>query len=323
VAESAQTPLAWVAPAEYGTPTPGPLAEGARSILVIGNFDGVHLGHQKLLTTALQLAAARDGRVVAVTFEPHPRALTSPDSTPALLTPLRMRRELLTLYGADLVLVLPFDAHLRELGPGEFLDRLRARHRVVSVVAGPRLSIGRGETGRLDFVTQYTREAGIQLAVIEPVLLDGTEISSSAVRERIDVADLAGAEAMTGRRFTLLGGVEAGDGRGRKLGFPTANLHLHQAQLLPPDGVYVMRLRAGGTDWLPAVGSVGTRPQFGPGERKFEVHCLVPLGDLYGQQVEVEVIQLLRGQEVFASQESLITQMRTDAEMAAARLSLS
>jgi riboflavin kinase/FMN adenylyltransferase len=232
-----------------------------------------------------------------------------------------MRRELLTVYGADLVLVLPFDVHLRELEPGEFLDRLRARHRVVGVVAGPRLSIGRGGSGRLDFVVQYTREAGIELKVIEPVLLDGTEISSSAVRERIVSADLAGAEAMSGRRFTLLGEVEEGDGRGRKLGFPTANLHLHQAQLLPPDGVYVMRLRVGGAEWLPAVGSIGTRPQFGPGERKFEVHCLVPPGDLYGRQVVVEVIQRLRGQEVFASQDALVAQMRVDAKMAADQLS--
>lgn len=323
MAESAQTPPALVAPAEYGTPTAGPLAEGARSILVIGNFDGVHLGHQKLLRTARELAVATDGRVLVATFEPHPRALTSPDSTPALLTPLRMRRELLTAYGADLVLVLPFDAHLRELEPGEFLDRLRSRHRVVGVVAGPRLSIGRGGTGRLDFVTNYTREAGIELTVIEPVLVGGTEISSSAVRERIEVADLAGAEAMTGRRFTLLGEVEEGAGRGMALGFPTANLHLHQAQLLPPDGVYVMRLRARGAEWLPAVGSIGTRPQFGPGERKFEVHCLVPPGDLYGQQVEVEVMQLLRGQEVFASLDSLVAQMRRDAKMAAAQISAS
>jgi riboflavin kinase/FMN adenylyltransferase len=291
--------------------------------LVIGNFDGVHLGHQKLLKTARELAAAMDGRVLAATFEPHPRALTRPDSTPALLTPLRMRRHLLTAYGADLVLVLPFDAHLRELGPGEFLDRLRSRHRVVGVVAGPRLSIGRAGAGRLDFVTEYTRQAGIELMVVDPVLLDGTEISSSAVRERIKVADLAGAEALTGRRFALLGAVEEGDGRGSTLGFPTANLHLHQAQLLPPDGVYTMRLRADRAEWLPAVGSIGTRPQFGPGERKFEVHCLVPPGDLYEQQVEVEVIQLLREQEVFASQDSLIAQMRKDAKMAADQLSAS
>lgn len=299
---------------------PGPPAAGAPSVLLVGNFDGVHLGHQRLLTAAKSLASRGGAGVLAVTFEPHPQAFLHPDSPPTLLTPLRMRRQLLSDYGADVVIVVPFDLHLRDLSPGEFLDRLRARHRLVGMVAGPTLSIGRGGEGRLDFVAEYMRTAGLELTVIAPVVLKGREISSSAVRDRLEAADLDGVAAMTGRRFSVLGEVEAGDGRGRTLGFPTANLHLHQSQLLPPDGVYVMRLRAHGAGWLPAVGSVGTRPQYGPGDRKFEVHCLVEPGDLYGQQVEVEVVQILRGQEVFESESGLVSQMRRDGALAVARL---
>ncbi|HUY53778.1 MAG TPA: riboflavin biosynthesis protein RibF [Candidatus Nanopelagicaceae bacterium] len=290
------------------------------AVLAIGNFDGVHLGHQELLAAGTELARARGAELVAITFEPHPRQVLGPDLTVSLLTPLEMRRRLLARHGVRRLEVLPFNQHLLSLSPGDFLDRLRARRPVVGVVAGPRLSIGRGEEGRLAFVRAYAARTGIELVVVDEVFVGGLEISSTAIRERLAASDLEAVARMCGRAFRVLGEVEAGDGRGRQLGFPTANLRLLPAQLLPPDGVYVMRLEVRGRGPLPAVGSIGTRPQFGPGERKFEVHVLEQPGDLYGREVEVEVLHWLRTQAVFASPQELVAQMERDRAQARAQL---
>ncbi|MHB8332024.1 MAG: riboflavin biosynthesis protein RibF [Candidatus Dormibacteria bacterium] len=305
---------------EFGVPVPGELSAGAPAVLVIGNFDGVHLGHQRLLGAGLKLAQERGAELVAITFEPHPRQLLSPGMSIQLLTPLEMRRRLLADYGVTKLAVLPFDEHLRNLSPADFLDRLRARRRVVGIAAGPRLSIGRGGAGRLDFVRAYAAQAGIDLIVVDEVAVADLEVSSTAIRERLAACDLEAVAGMCGRPFRIMGEVERGDGRGRQLGFPTANLRLLPAQQLPPDGVYVMRLEVAAGRLLPAVGSIGTRPQFGPGERKVEVHSLEPPGDLYGRTVEVEILRWLRAQAVFSSPEELVLQMERDRELARAQL---
>jgi len=307
-------------PAEFGVPVLGAPGGAAPAVLAIGNFDGVHLGHQALLRAGADLARATGSELVAVTFEPHPRQVLGPDRAVSLLTPVEMRRRLLARHGAQRLVVMPFNQHLIGLSPGEFLDRLRARWAVAGIVAGPRLSIGRGEEGRLDFVAAYAARFGIELVVVEEVAVGGLEISSTAIRERLAATDLEAVARMCGRPFRILGEVESGDGRGRQLGFPTANLRLLPAQLLPPDGVYVMRLQVDGQRPLPAVGSIGTRPQFGPGERKVEVHALEPPGDLYGLEVEVEVRHWLRAQAVFASPPELVQQMERDRETARSQL---
>lgn len=307
-----QGATSWALQAEFGVPLQMEVAGASPAVLAIGNFDGVHLGHQELLAAGTKLARSRGAELVAITFEPHPRQVLGPDRSVSLLTPLEMRRRLLARHGVQRLEVMPFNQHLLSLSPGEFLDRLRARRPVVGIVAGPRLSIGRGEEGRLDFVRVYAARTGIELVVVDEVGSGGSEISSTAIRERLAASDLEAVARMCGRSFRVLGEVEAGDRRGRQLGFPTANLRLLPAQLLPPDGVYVMRLEVDGREPLPAVGSIGTRPQFGPGERKFEVHALAPPGDLYGLEVEVEVLHWLRAQAIFGSQHELVTQMERD-----------
>ncbi len=298
--------------ADFGIPVAAGDPEETPCSLVVGNFDGVHLGHQRLLARARELVEPRAGQVLAATFIPHPRwVLRGPDQV-FLLTPSAMRRRLLKESGVDRLLVLPFGQHLRDLSPQAFLDRLRARYRIQGIVAGPRVSIGRGGSGGLEFLSGYCLQEGIQLEVVPPVEVAGQEVSSSAIRQHLAEGRLDLVEAMLGRPFCLLGEVEHGDGRGHRLGFATANLRWSAGQALPPDGVYVMTARAGEGRRLPAVGSLGSRPQYGPGPRKLEVHCLEDPGPLYGRVLLVEILARLRDQATFPSESELAAQIGED-----------
>lgn len=297
--------------ATFGMPVAGPVARGQRSVLAVGNFDGVHLGHRRLLAAARAMAGA-EGRVIAVTFEPHPAHLLRPALVPGLLSPLRLKRRLLGAEGVDRLQVVPFDAHLRELSPGQFLDRLRHLHAVIGMVGGPRLSLGRAGAGGIDFVRRYAREQGLLLEVVDPVAVGDIEVSSTGLRQVVLEGGLESYPRLSGRPFEVLGTVTAGDGLGRKLGFPTANLVTLPSQLLPPDGVYVMTWRREQEPPRPAVGSIGMRPHFRGRDRRFEVHGLGPTPQLYGSELTVEVLRRLRGQMAFAGDRELVAQMEAD-----------
>jgi riboflavin kinase/FMN adenylyltransferase len=288
------------------------------SCLVLGNFDGVHLGHQAILAQARATARQRGVALTAVTFEPHPRAVVHPGQGPCLLAPLELRRRLLAGYGVDWIWVIPFDKRIQQLTPEAFMDRLRDRVTIQEMVVGPVFSIGKRGEGGLDFLQGYAAAAGFQVRVAEPVARGGASISSSAIRSRLEEGALDVVREMLGRPFQVLGEVVHGDGLGRRLGFPTANLRLSPVQALPADGVYVMELTAEDGIRRGAVGSIGTRPHFQGTERRFEVHCLDEAIDLYGQTVLVNILQLLRGQQSFSTDGELVDRMTRDAEAAAA-----
>jgi riboflavin kinase/FMN adenylyltransferase len=251
--------------------------------------------------------------VVAVTFEPHPAHLLRPQSVPGLLTPLRLRRRLLAGFGVDQLLVIPFNDRLRAQEPGEFLSRLRHQFAVVGLAAGPRLSLGRDGTGGVDFVRAYAREHRLRLEVVDQVVVVGVAVSSSELRRLVQEGRVFEYPLLAGHPFQVMGEVVRGDGLGRVLGFPTANLKTLPAQLLPPDGVYLMTWRpASGGEPRPAVGSVGTRPHFSGRDRRFEVHGLGPTPDLYGQELIAEVLERVRGQETFRSDAELVARMAED-----------
>ncbi len=306
--------------ADFGLPLVEGVPPATPTVAVIGNFDGVHLGHQRLISRARASADQVAGELMAVSFVPHPRLVLNPHLQLALLTPTESKRLWLARYGVDRLLILPFNDFLKNLSPAEFLDRIRARFNLVAIVAGPRVSIGRGGAGGLDFMSSYCERNRVELVVVEPVLEPTGAVSSTRVRERLLAADLSAVAGMLGRPFSVIGEVVHGDGRGRQLGFPTANLELEPLQALPPDGVYVMRAKLLDGRSLPAVGSIGSRPQFGPGTKKFEVNCLEAPGDLYGQRICVDVLHFLRGQEVFASIDRLVEQMSRDVGLAKAQL---
>jgi riboflavin kinase/FMN adenylyltransferase len=306
--------------AEFGLGHQSIDASPLSSCLVLGNFDGVHIGHQAILAAARRQAVGLGVPLVAITFQPHPRTVLDPELGIGLLTTFELRRRLLAEHGVDQLWVIPFDAEILQMSPTQFMARVRERLEIKTMVVGPSFSIGKGAEGKLDFIQSYAELAAFEVTLVDAVSWLGDEVSSSAVRAQLATASMAEVREMLGRPFQVLGEVVHGHGLGRGLGFPTANVQFSPAQALPPDGVYVMQLTLGDGVRRGAVGSIGNRPHFGGEERQLEVHCLASPGEIYGQLVLVSVLERLRPQETFSDDRALIERMARDAEAAAAYL---
>jgi len=278
--------------------------------VAIGVFDGVHLGHQRVIREAV----AGDGVAVVLTFDPHPMRVLAPDKAPPLLTSTPHKLALMESLGPDAVLLLPFTREFADMLPETFLQQLAApAHCLRRICVGARFHFGHNRTGNARLMERLAPRLGYTVTEIPAVATpDGETISSSAIRQHILHGRLDRATAMLGRPFSLLGTVEPGDHRGRSLGFPTANLNLHN-EVLPPDGVY-----AGRVGHRPAVVNIGLRPTFqhATPRRLIEVHILDFSGDLYGQDLEVALIQKLRGELKFPSADALQQQIRADIALA-------
>lgn len=288
--------------------------------VAIGNFDGVHLGHQRLLQTAIAAAGPAGGDAVAFTFDPHPAAVLAPHKAPALITSRARKLELLAEAGMSACVLEPFTRELAAMSPDDFLQSilveiLGARH----IVVGYDFTYGRERAGTTATLRAFGQARGIDVHIIEPVEVGGAVVSSTRVRELVRAGDMAGARAMLGRDFDLDGAVIRGDGRGARIGIPTANLAL-DTRLLPAGGVYAVRVRildGGAGDALPAVANLGTNPTFvDRTELSLEVHILDFAADLYDKRLRVEVVERLRGEQRFAGIDALLTQIRADIEQA-------
>jgi riboflavin kinase/FMN adenylyltransferase len=288
--------------------------------VAIGNFDGVHLGHQRLLETAARAARSLGGDAVVFTFEPHPAIVLAPHKAPPLLTSLPRKLELLAQAGMDACILEPFTRELADLSPDAFLQSilveiLGARH----IVVGYDFTYGRDRAGTTESLRAFGAAHGIGVDVIEPVEAGGVVVSSTRVRELVREGDMAGARALLGRDFDIDGTVVRGDGRGARIGMPTANLAT-QGQLLPRGGVYAVRVQlldGASTRTVPAVANLGTNPTFvDRTELSLEVHLLDFSGDLYGQRLRVQFIERLRGEQRFPGIDALLAQIRADIERA-------
>ncbi|MFN8194873.1 MAG: bifunctional riboflavin kinase/FAD synthetase [Nocardioidaceae bacterium] len=287
-----------------------------RTVVTIGNFDGVHLGHQHVVRRAREVAADRGlADVVAVTFDPHPFAVLRPEHAPPTLTTLEDRLRLLDEAGADDVLVLPFDREMATWSPEEFIDRVlvSALH-AAAVVVGANFRFGHRAAGDVAVLTEAGESRGFE---VTGVALDGGPQvwSSTYVRACVAAGDVEGAAEALGRPFTVHGVVVEGDHRGRELGFPTANVPASTMAAVPADGVYAGRLRRRDTgETYPAAISVGTNPTFvGKRERRVESYVLDRTDlELYGVEVEVTFLARLRGMETFAGVDELVAQMHDD-----------
>ena len=292
------------------------------AVVSLGMFDGVHLGHQAILRANVARAHELGAQAAVVTFRRHPKALLL-GRAPKTLTTLEHRLELFSRSGIEHALVLPFDAELRRLTALEFvevvaLEGLRAR----SFVLGFDSKFGRDRGG----TPESLRAAGFNVRVAEKVVIQGRPVSSSAIREAVELGDLAAAAAMLGRPVSVFGRVIHGQNLGQGLGFPTANLNLHQG-LHPPPGVYACRVHhlpeKGSRRTLEGVANIGFRPTIaGPPPRRpqVEVHLLDFRGDLYGERLELEFVAPLRGEKRFASLTELSAQIARDVEQARATL---
>ena len=277
--------------------------------LALGNFDGVHLGHR-----ALFRRAAEHGRPGALTFEPHPGKVLQPELAPRLITPLPRKLQLLEAAGLDVTVVLPFTLALARTPPRDFEQKLFDVAKVRAVVVGRDYTYGAQRAGTVQTLAEAALARQAVLQVVDPVTVEGVVASSSRVREYILEGRVGAARALLGRPFDLDGVVVKGDGRGRGIGFPTANVDSH-GELLPASGVYAVRLEAGGA-WRGAAANIGTKPTFGGSAVTVEVHVLDWSGDLYGQEVRVEFLERLRPERRFASVSELTAQIQRDVEAA-------
>ncbi len=294
-------------------------AELGPTVVTVGNYDGVHLGHQHVVRRATQVARARGVESVVVTFDPHPFAVLRPEHAPLTLTSLDERIRLLGELGVDAVLVVPFSREIASWSPQEFVDRvlLDALH-ATAVVVGANFRFGHKAAGDVAFLTEAGARQGFE---VDGVALDGGPQvwSSTYVRTCLAAGDVEGATQALGRPFRIRGVVVEGDRRGRALGFPTANVPTRELAAAPADGVYAgWLIRVDTGERLPAAISVGTNPTF-DGERERRVESYVLDRDdleLYGIEVEVEFVARLRGMERFDSVEQLLAAMRTDVRRA-------
>jgi riboflavin kinase/FMN adenylyltransferase len=293
---------------------PGP------SVIAIGVFDGLHRGHRAILERALALGRERNCGSVVVSFDPHPDVVLRPGAFRVLapLTPLQEKRERLVEMGVDELHVIPFTRELAALEPEAFVRDHLMQFRPVALVVGADFALGRGRSGTVERLREIGRRLGF---AVEPVgLLDhaGGRLSSTRVRQLLGEGRVAEAAELLGRRYSLRGSIVAGHGIGRTLGYPTANLRLHEEKLVPADGIYVARARLGGeSEWRAAAMSIGVRPTFDGRVRQLEFFLLDWSGELLGTEAEVEFVDWLRPEKRFDSPADLVAAM--DADVAATR----
>jgi riboflavin kinase/FMN adenylyltransferase len=289
--------------------------------VVIGNFDGVHVGHRALIARARELAAANRALTVALTFDPHPSTLLAPAHAPAMLTSIDRRVELLAEAGVDAVVVEPFTRELAGIAPDAFVDDVVIRALGArAIVVGYDFSYGQGRTGTIEALRAHGVHAGIEVAIVAPVTVDGEIASSTKVRGHLRAGDLARAERMLGRPWDVDGVVVHGAERGRAIGVPTANI-VPEVELAIAPGIYAVTLQVDGGPAMPAVASLGTNPTFvDTGRLVLEVHVLDWSGDLYDRRVRTTFVARLRDEQKFDSVEALVAQIQRDIADARAAL---
>ncbi len=286
------------------------------SAVTIGNFDGVHRGHQVLLRRAADAGRELGVRSVAVTFDPHPAAVLRPGSAPPQLQTLPARIEALAGTGVDAVLVLPFTPALAASSPADFVaDVLASQLQTVKVVVGTNFRFGARAAGDVVTLVELGEAHGFVPEAVTLLEIDGRRISSSAVRDQLVEGDLAWALAALGRSYELPGRVVVGDGRGHEIGFPTANLAVPADLVVPAFGVYAGHVRLDGRHH-PAVTNVGVRPTFQGTERTIEAHVLDQELDLYDRDVTVTFEHRIRGEQKFTGPDELVTRIRRDIDQA-------
>ena len=284
----------------------------SESLVCIGIFDGVHLGHQALVTSAKTAATQAGLSLTVCTFDPHPNAIVRPGYAPKSISDLAHRKELLTQCGVDHVEVVSFTPELANLAPLEFSrDFLRDRLGAQIVWVGENFTYGRNGSGDAKTLTENGIELDFSVQIFDLVQSDGT-ISSTRIRELVGSGKVHLAAEMLGRNFILSGTVVRGDQRGRELGYPTANLDWDDQLLVPADGVYAGYVIVSG-DRLPAAISVGTNPQFQGRSQRVEAYVLDRTDlELYGARVGVEFAEFIRSQEVFGSLDDYLVQIAVD-----------
>jgi riboflavin kinase/FMN adenylyltransferase len=300
------------------TRDPDLLRTYAAPVVAIGNFDGVHAGHQAILQAAIAEARALHGSAFALTFDPLPARVLAPERAPKLILTPEDKLELLRGSGLEAVLVLEFTRELSRLTPRDFVrEYLVGRIGARVVVVGHSVSFGYQRGGNAEVMTALGREFGFTTRVVGPIKAAGMEASSTRVREVIGEGDLVTAARLLGRCHFLRGPIVHGRERGRTIGFPTANIR-SRTELLPPDGVYATRLILPDGGAHGSITNIGMRPTFAEPERTIEAHIFDFNRDIYDQEVKLELIERIRAEKKFESAAALAAQIASDVSRAKA-----
>ena len=283
------------------------------TMISVGVFDGVHLGHQRLLTHLRDEARNKNLLSCVVTFKSHPEVILGGANKLLWLSDLETRTELIRSLGIDIVIALPFSAELARLTARRFVELLKEHLRMRGLIVGPDFALGRDREGDAEKLALLGKEMDFSVEVIPVVVIDGLVVSSSTIREALAEGDMKKVEKLIGRFFSLTGKVVTGDRRGRSLGFPTANLDLRPDQALPADGIYATITHTDDNS-LPSVTNIGIRPTFDEKKRLVETYILDFQGDLLGQKITVDLVDRLRDEKRFDTVDELKAQITKDVE---------
>ena len=284
---------------------------GRETVVTFGVFDGIHLGHQAVINTLLKRAAHDNLMSVLVGFYPHPLAFLAPEHCPSLLTPLSKRVEILQQLSIDEIIMLSFDAQIASMSPESFvecvlLEKCRARH----VVVGYACQFGKNRAGNAERLVELSHGYGFDVSIVPPTEVDGAPVHSTRIREALAQGDLERSSQLLGRPYSLIGNVVYGDGRGKEIGFPTANIET-QNQVYPPNGVYAIRAKLE-ERWLDGVLNIGTRPTFNGVNVQVEGHFFNFDEIIYGKSIEIFFVEKIRSEQKFPNPEFLVQQIQRD-----------
>jgi riboflavin kinase/FMN adenylyltransferase len=285
------------------------------SIVTVGMFDGVHRGHQFLVKRLVEAARVSSHASIVLTFFPHPDVVIRGIQGPYYLTTPEERARLLEPLGLDLMITHPFDENVRHIRAADFADRLVNYLRMSTLWATADFAMGYKREGTIAYLTEQGREKGFSVETVDLLLANpsGERISSANIRAALSRGDIAAAAESLGRPYRLGGEVVHGERRGRKIGFPTANIHVWEAQVIPQNGVYACRAHLG-VETFKAVTNVGNRPTFNGQSVTVEAHLLDFDRDIYGQRLDLDFVAHLRGEVKFSGIEGLVAQIRQDVE---------
>ena len=290
------------------------------TLLTIGVFDGVHLGHKFLISKLVSLAAQQNLLSCVITFRQHPRDLLSPKTKLLYLSTLPEREQLLKNEGVDIVVALSFNRELAKLSARQFVSLLQKHLKMRGLVIGPDFTLGRDREGDAALLRSLGEEMGFSVTIVAPKTIDGEVASSTVIRQALADGNMEKVTRLLGRPFSLLGKVTHGEHRGTGIGFPTVNLTVDAKMALPPDGVYATRAYIGEQEFQ-AMTNIGRRPTFGDNkERTIESFILNYNQEIYDKEVKIEIIQRLRDEKHFDSIDELKTQIAEDVKRGTAIL---
>lgn len=282
-------------------------------VVALGMFDGVHIGHASIIRRAVEIAKEIDGTAMVLTFSNHPLSVIAPESAPLAVGSRNLRREIFESLGVQVLIEIPFTKELSKKSPEEFLEMLHEKISPKYVVTGPNYTFGRLGRGNGRMLIREGENYGFKAEICPAVTVGKKTVSSTKIRALIAAGDLSAANELLGREFTYTSQVVNGDKRGRKIGFPTANLEIDDASAMLPNGVYIVHVKLH-EKIFDGVANIGDNPTFKVAKRRLEVFIDKFSGDIYGENISVSFVEKIRDEKIFASIDELKAQLRADLE---------